>query len=221
MVTGLWGAGLSDQIDGSVVAGDVVLYPKFQMLVANSESLARLSDEQRDMLDEIVAEVHGRALNRHFSEAELAAGICKRGGTVVEAGTEAVAALKAAARPLSETMAADPIIGDVMERVSDLAGQTPDDGGAGTCEPLGAAATTDRGPVAIAPDLAGHSGSELLPDGTYRVEVHAEDLEAAGADPYYAAINEGVWTLTVEGDRMAGRASRHERGLRRQPGGRG
>ena len=92
MVTGLWGAGLAtDQIDGSFVAGDIVLYPKFQVLAANSESLAGLSDQQRAALDGIVAEVRSRALERHFSEADLAAGICERGGTVIEADPEAIA----------------------------------------------------------------------------------------------------------------------------------
>lgn len=202
MVTGLWGAGLSsDQIDGSVVAGDVVLFPKYQMLVANRESLARLSEEERAALDEITDEVHRLALDRHFTEAELAASICESGGTVVEAGEEAVAELRAAALPLTDALAADPVIGDLMSRIRQLAAQTPDDGGAGTCAPAGGVEdAVSRMEPALTEALAGFTGSEFLPDGTYRAVMVADELEAAGADRFFATINDGTWTLTISGD---------------------
>jgi TRAP-type C4-dicarboxylate transport system substrate-binding protein len=203
MVTGLWGAGLAtDQIDGALVAGDVVLYPKFQVLAANTETLAQLTDTQRAALDDIVVEVHRRALNRHFSEAELAAGICERGGTVVEAGHAAIAELRAAARPLTEAMASDLVMGDVMTRIRALADQTPHGDGAGTCAPISRAATESATlePSVSEEELAGFTGSELLPDGIYRAHLVAAELEAAGADRNYAAINDGMWTLAIEGD---------------------
>jgi TRAP-type C4-dicarboxylate transport system substrate-binding protein len=202
MVTGLWGAGLStDQIADATVAGDVVLYPKYQVLVANHESLARLSDEQRDAIDSIVAEVHRLALERHFTEAELAAGICEIGGTVVEAGPEALESLKSAAAPLSDEMAADPVMGDIIDSIDGLAAVTPRGPGAGTCAPASprADATAEVAPVPDA-DLAGHSGTELPPNGTYRAAMVGGDMAAAGASANYAAINDGIWTMIVEGD---------------------
>jgi hypothetical protein len=203
MVTGLWGAGLStDQIAHAFVAGDVVLYPKFQMLVANSEALAGLTAEERATVDAIVAEVHRLALGRQFTEAELAAGICEIGGTVVEAGPEALEALRAAARPLFDEMAAEPVMGDIIGRIVELAGQTPDGPEAGTCGPAPSAnptAAADVPPVSE-PELAGYTGTELPPSGTYRTEMVREDMAAAGASTEYAAVNDGTWTWRFEGD---------------------
>jgi hypothetical protein len=184
------------------VAGDVVLYPKYQVLVANQESLARLSDEQRAALDAIVEEVHRLALGRHFTEAELAAGICEIGGTVVEAGPEAVEALKAAATPLSDEMATDPVMGPIIERIRTLAEETPRGPGAGTCGPMAAVApgASAAAPPVTEVDLSGYTGTELPPSGTYRAEMVREGLAAAGASANFAAINDGIWTWTFEGD---------------------
>ena len=205
MVTGLWGAGLStDQIAHAFVAGDVVLFPKFQMLVANAESLKRLTHEQRAAFDVTVAEVHRLALGRQFTEAELAAGICELGGTVTEAGPEALEALRAAAAPLLDKMAANLVMGGVIGRIGELAAETPPDPGAGSCGP----AASDRpepeasaGARALSEvDLAGYTGAELPPSGTYRAVMVRAEMEAAGASVHYAAINDGTWTWTFAGD---------------------
>ncbi len=205
MVTGLKGAGLSThQIADAFVAGDVVLFPKFQMLVGNAESLERLTDEQRAAFDTIVAEVHRLALGRQFTEAELAAEICELGGTVTEAGPEAREALRSAAAPLLDEMAASHAMGDIIGRISELAAETPPDPGAGTCLP---AASDEPEPAASAvaratsgADLAGYTGTELPPSGTYRAEMVSAEMEAAGAGANYAAINDGTWTWTFAGD---------------------
>ena len=106
MVTGLWGAGLPT--DDVTVAGDLVVYSKYQMLVGNAQALDRLSEQQRAYLDEIVAAAHAAALGRHFTEAELAAQVCERGGQVVSLGATAVGAFKAAAQPLTDALRSGP-----------------------------------------------------------------------------------------------------------------
>ena len=197
MVTGLWGAGLPPSVPATV-AGDLVLYPKYQMLVANRESLARLSDQQRAALDAIVASVHEAALGRHFNEADLANSICERGVTVIEAGASSLAELRAAAQPLTDSMAADPLTGRLMDRVAEIAKATTRSPSAGTCEP--SVPAVDAGTVASAPIPPGFTGTELVPDGTYRAEATAAELEAAGAGAFFASINAGVWTMTIDGD---------------------
>ena len=210
MVTGLWGAGLPPL--PVTVAGDVVLFSKYQMLVANRDALGRLSGEQRAAFDEIVSRVHAAALERHFSEAELAAAICEHAGTVIEAGESARADLRAAARPVTDALAADPITGDLIAQVEDLAARTPRSAGPGTCAPPDAA-TRDQTVEALAVAEAvseGYAGSEPVPDGTYRAEMIAAELEAAGASRNYASINAGTWTLTIDGDGWTA-SHKHER----------
>lgn len=67
-------------LEPTVVAGDVVLFPKYQMLVASDASLAKLTEAQRAYVDAIVAQVQAGTLARHQDEAELATRACARGG---------------------------------------------------------------------------------------------------------------------------------------------
>jgi TRAP-type C4-dicarboxylate transport system substrate-binding protein len=190
MVTGLKGAGLStDQISHALVAGDVVLFPKFQMLVGNAKSLERLTDEQRAAFDSIVAEVHRLALGRQFTEAELAAEICALGGTVTEAGSEALAQLRDAAGPLADAMAVDPDVSDLITRITDLASEVERAPHAGPC---GTGRAESAFPVS---DTAGFLAT-TPPDGVYRADVSYEDLAAKGVPPEWARDNSGLFTIS-------------------------
>ena len=137
MVTGLWGAGLP--ITDVTVAGDVPVYSKYQTLVANSAMLERLTPDQRSLLDEIVAKTHEAALGHHFTQADLAAALCERGGSVIEAGPEAIAELRAAAAPLTEALASDPVTAGLMADIETL--KTSDR----SCSGCGHLRTGDRG----------------------------------------------------------------------------
>lgn len=193
-VTGLWGAGLP--LTTTTVAGDLVVFSKYQMLVADADLLGRLSDRQRELLEEVIAAARQAALDRHFSERELALALCAAGHTVIEAGPEALAAWRAAAQPLIDRLAADPLTAELMADVGSLAADTAPSPGAGTCEPPGAGA--DTYPVSDTSDTLG----TLVPDGRYRADVTVADLIARGADPEWAANNAGVMTWTYEGDRV-------------------
>jgi TRAP-type transport system periplasmic protein len=192
MVTGLWGAGLPTQ--DVTVAGDLVVYSKYQVLVGNAAMLDGLSDRQRELLDTIVTEAQQRALGRHFAEAQLAADRCAHGGTVISMGEVGVEAFRAAAQPLTDQLAADPVTGPLMARVEALKAETPASPGAGTCEPAEQTAGSPE---------AGFVGDTLPPDGTYRLEIVADELIALGADRGFAGDNAGVWTWTIAGDRWS------------------
>ncbi len=188
MITGLWGAGLP--LTPTTVAGDLVVFSKYQMLVANSELLAGLSERQRELLDAIVDAAHQAALERHFTERELALALCEAGHTVIEAGTEARAAWRAAAQPLTERLAADPVTGELMRDIEDLAAETAPSPGAGTCAPKSISAVEP-----LVSDLRDTSGG-LPPNGSYRADVTRDDLIAKGVDPAWADDNNGVYTWT-------------------------
>jgi TRAP-type C4-dicarboxylate transport system substrate-binding protein len=190
MVTGLWGAGLP--MDDVVVAGDLVVYAKYQMLVANSAALTALTAGQRRLLDEAVARMHEAALHRHYTEAELAAERCSYGGTVVEAGPEALAALREAAQPLTDALAGDPLTGSLMADIAALDAATADAPGAGTCSPTVAQASSSAEPVA-------EYVATAPPHGSYRISVTEGDLVSAGARKEFAGLNAGTWTWSFSG----------------------
>jgi TRAP-type C4-dicarboxylate transport system substrate-binding protein len=189
MEAGLWGAGLPRR-DG-IVAGDVVLFPKYQGLVANDGSLARLSDHQREVLRQAVAEMQADAFTRQFTEAELAARRCADGGTVIQAGPEAVAAFVAATQPARDAMEQDPFTKQVIADITTLKAATPASPGAGTCVPVVAAASPSF-PVS---DTTGHVAT-TPPNGTYRVDLTLDGLVARGMARDSAARNAGTWTWT-------------------------
>jgi len=189
MVTGLWGAGLPS--DDVTVAGDLALYAKYQMLVANNDALAGLSDRQRKLLDTVVAAAQGQALGRHFTEAELAVSRCQLGGTVESIGSSALGAFRAAAQPLMDQLKADPVTGELIAAVEALKNDTPVAPGAGTCDPGSVAPSPTP-----APSAGAFIGDRLPPDGTYRTSSTAEELVARGALSEYAHANAGSWTWT-------------------------
>ncbi|MCY7417837.1 MAG: hypothetical protein LH650_04945 [Chloroflexi bacterium] len=191
MVTGLWGAGLPRT--DVTVAGDAVLYAKYQMLVGNSAALSRLSERQRELLDQIVTQAQEAALGRHFTEADLAAATCASGGTVIEAGPDALAQLITAAAPVAAALATDPVTGGLMLDIEALKASTPASPGAGTCAPPGA----QLQPSYAVSDTTGFVGT-LLPDGVYRADVSVDDLIGRGADPQWARDNAGLMTWTFQ-----------------------
>jgi TRAP-type C4-dicarboxylate transport system substrate-binding protein len=193
MVTGLWGAGLPTQ--DVTVAGDLVVYSKYQMLVANAAVLDGLTRHQRELLDTIVAATREAALGHHFGEAELAAELCAHGATVIALGPAGVEAFRTAAQPLTDQLAADPVTGPLMTDVAALKANTPASPDAGTCEPAGAGSSPGA--------EAGLIGDQLPPDGTYRLDLVADELVALGADRAFAGDNAGVWTWMVSGDRWS------------------
>lgn len=189
MVTGLWGAGLPTT--AVTVAGDVVVFSKYQMLVANDETMRRLTDGQRETLARVTEQVLSGALQRHFSEADLAVELCARGATVVEAGPEALAAFRQAAQPLTDRLASDPLTGQLMVDIAALDASIPDAATAGTCAPPTASA-----PPTSAPVVPGFIGDQVPPDGTWRTESTTDELVAAGADRNFAGMNAGLWDWT-------------------------
>lgn len=189
-VTGLWGAGLP--LTTTTVAGDLVVFSKYQMLVANPDMLAGLTDAQRERFQAVVDAAHEAALDRHFSERELALALCTSGHTVIEAGPEALATWRTAAQPLTDRLAADPLTGELMADVGYLAAEIAPSPGAGTCGP-----PVDSEVAGLVSDTSGFRGS-LPPDGSYRATITADELLAEGVDPRWARDNAGTFTWTFE-----------------------
>lgn len=193
MATGLWGAGLPIG-DKTVVAGDIALFAKFQMLVANAEALARLSPAQRDALADAATATRDSAIERRATEVDLGARYCDSGGRIVHAGVEALEAFRGAVKPVVAGSRSDPTSGALITAIEALKATTPATPPAAPCE----------GDTAIEPgveptDTGDHLGT-VPPPGTYRADITEEDLLARGASADFAIRNSATVTWEFRAD---------------------
>jgi TRAP-type C4-dicarboxylate transport system substrate-binding protein len=183
-------------VGSPVATGDVIFYPKYQVLVADREVLEALSDDQVAILRSAALATRDAAIASRPSEADAGAAWCASGGTVVLAGPEGIAAFQAAAEPVFAALAEDPRTAAAIERIQELAATTPPTARAVACE----AVLTTPAPVE---SVRGLTGSALPPAGSWRVVATKEQLLAGGATPEFAAQEAGETTLTFDGDRFS------------------
>jgi C4-dicarboxylate-binding protein DctP len=86
--------------------GNVVFYPKFQTLVANSEAFDALTDGQRDILRAAAEATQEHAITTRPTEPDAAAEWCAAGGSIVHSTAKQVAAFEAAAKPILDQVVA-------------------------------------------------------------------------------------------------------------------
>ncbi|MET0772480.1 MAG: hypothetical protein ABWZ82_05295 [Candidatus Limnocylindrales bacterium] len=190
------GQSLANLASRPTFTGDVVFFPKFQVLAANGVAFEHLSASQRQAITEAALAARDQAIADHPSEVEAAAEWCAAGGRVVLAGPAGIAAFEQAAQPVFERIAADPVGAAAIESIRALRETVEPAPGAQACEPQVRPSFAIPDTFAL-PDTTGYSG-ELPPDGTYRTGATADELIAAGADPDYAYRNDGIATVTYE-----------------------
>jgi TRAP-type C4-dicarboxylate transport system substrate-binding protein len=117
----------------ATATGNVVFFPKFQVLFANGEAFERLSDEQRAVLREAATATQERAIAEHPREADAAAAWCADGGTIVLASDEQVAAFEEAAQPVFEQIEQDPLNAELIAAIRELKASTEPSPGAEAC----------------------------------------------------------------------------------------
>ena len=176
-----------------VMMADLTLFPKFQVLAANADAFNRLSEPQQAVLLAAAEAVGAAALEGHRVDPELAAGWCAKGGTLALAGADAQAAYRAAVEPVYAELSKDSETKGLIEAIATLKAATPASPLAAPCD-----ATTLATPVPVdAIDTTGYVGT-TFPNGTFRREIVAEDLVAAGLDPELAKRNEQVLTYIFD-----------------------
>jgi TRAP-type C4-dicarboxylate transport system substrate-binding protein len=168
--------------------GNVTFFPKVGTLVANGEVFAGLSEGHQQVLVEAAAQVRDWAIETRPSDAELAAGFCDAGGTIVLADDTDLDALVAAAEPVYAELEADPQTKAQIDAIRALQ------------QNLATQATT---PEACGTQLAADAGENAEPDagadnsainGIYRWEFTRAELEALDLPPEEVVNNVGVWT---------------------------
>jgi TRAP-type C4-dicarboxylate transport system substrate-binding protein len=186
-----------------MATGNVIFFPKFQVLFANGPALEKLSEAQRSVLREVAAAIQQKAIAEHPSESDAAEAWCADGGTVVMASVEQVAAFETAAIPVFEKIEQDPLNEALITSIRELKAKTAPSAGASTCAPE----VSKPNPEPTTETQVWSQG--LPPDGTWQAERTIDDFVRTGmmrsvAESGYAGVytitfKDGKYTMTFEG----------------------
>jgi TRAP-type C4-dicarboxylate transport system substrate-binding protein len=104
-----------------VATANVVFYPKINALVANAELEAALTDAQRGALTQAAEDTRDWVLDTWPTDNELARTFCDEGGTIQSASPAQAKAMLKATRPVVDAMAADDVLGPIVEKIREAA----------------------------------------------------------------------------------------------------
>lgn len=169
-------------------AGNVVLFPKVNTLVVNTERFEALSDDQRRAIEAAAEGTREFARGAVVPDAEQAAGYCEsQAGSILLASDADLAGLRAAVRPVYDELERDDRTRQLIADIRALKAETTPPVAVAECtaEPAAAGAPT-TGPSPI--------------DGVYRYDVPRELFIEKGlvnnvgeAGVHTLTIDAGVW----------------------------
>ena len=123
-------------LTGTLTAtGNVIFFPKFQVLFANGAAFEKLSEPQQNILRQAAIATQKKAIAEHPSEVEAANAWCADGGSIVMASDEQIAAFEAAAKPVFEQIEQDPLNAELIAAIRELKANTEPSPGAEACAP--------------------------------------------------------------------------------------
>jgi C4-dicarboxylate-binding protein DctP len=182
-------------MNDAIGVGNVTLFPKYQVLVANHESLDHLGAAQRQILLDAAAGVQADMIAGIQTDSALARAWCAQGGSVVAASEQQRQAFVAAADPIYARLEADPLTRQLIADIRALKAATPVSAGMSAKPCVGNNAFVPA-PTSATSDGVGYS-ADVPPNGTYRAELTVDGLLAQGATEEWARGNAGVWTWTL------------------------
>jgi TRAP-type C4-dicarboxylate transport system substrate-binding protein len=116
---------------GSVLTGNVVLFPRVNSLFAGEDLWASLTDEQQQILEAAAEQAQAVAA----SEATEDAGpFCGSGGEIATASSDELAAWERAVQPVYQELEADPQTASLIESIRALVAVSPSGSAALTCD---------------------------------------------------------------------------------------
>jgi TRAP-type C4-dicarboxylate transport system substrate-binding protein len=173
------------------VTANVALWPKTYALVMNAKRFASLTGQQQQWLRDAAQQAVHESATASFDEDPAAQRMCKTGVRFADATAAQLAALRAQVGPVYDLLRRDPTA------AADLAALQAMD----AAHPAASTPTVPAGCQGTAPasQVVDTSIKTLpaIPDGIYRVQVSASDLEGYGAEPAHAADNAGTSTMTI------------------------
>ena len=175
-----------------VATGNVIFFPKFQVLFANGTTFEKLSEKQRSMLRNAAVATQQKAIAEHPSEVEAATTWCADGGSIVMASEEQLAAFEAVAQPVFEKIEQDSLNAELISAIRELKAKTAPAPGAEACEP-------DAPSQSAAPSGNSQKWSTgLPPNGVWQVELTTDDIAQKGVSRSKAATWAGIYTWTFQ-----------------------
>ncbi len=168
-----------------VATGNVVFYPKVNVLVIDDDARAGLTDEQVAVLDDASDATKAWVLDTLPTDAASAATFCAEAGRIGSASQADIDSLVAATAGTVAHLRADPTTAALIDEIQALAASDP---------------APDR-PTACPSEQA--SGQSLV-NGTFTVTMTADEAAAAGvtdqgvidenAGDYVLTLADGTWT---------------------------
>ncbi len=175
-----------------IATGNVIFFPKFQVLFANGAAFEKLTDEQKSILRDAANATQGKAIAEHPRDIDAATAWCADGGTIVLASGEQVAAFEKAAQPVFDYIEQDPQNAELIAAIRELKANTEPSPGAEACAPEGATQTP-------APSTEAEVWSEgLPPNGVWQVQLTVEDIMEMGLLRSNAESSAGLFTWTFQ-----------------------
>jgi TRAP-type C4-dicarboxylate transport system substrate-binding protein/Tol biopolymer transport system component len=173
--------------------GNVIFFPKFQVLFVNGAAFEKLGEAQQNILREAAIATQKKAIAEHPREVDAATAWCADGGTIVLASQEQVAAFEAAAKSVFDKIEEDPLNTELIAEIRELKAKTAPVPGAEACGPATA-------PQGAAPSGGSEEWSQGPPaNGVWQAEITTEDFVRMGllgsvAEREWA----GLYTITFE-----------------------
>lgn len=171
------------------VTRNVVLWPKVFVFSISQKRFDSLTEQQREWVREAAARATQVSVDATYDETTPARELCDMGVRFFDANEDQIEEMLAAFKPVIDGLAADAESAPLLAAIKELAEQHPQaDAPDVPAECLRADNITAENSV---PDER-----SALPDGTYRVEITLDDVEAAGLSngPGWT----GTWTLLIE-----------------------
>lgn len=191
---------LATDLPRSTATGNLVLYPKINSLVINSEVLNRLSATQQSLLRDAANDTQQWVLAHPTDEAATAKSFCDRGGRIVNAAASDLTAFEQAADPVYTELEADGATKELITKIRDLKQHSQAPVTVEECAPPATTPAAAEPPPVSSPTPVSNASTDatVFPDGVYRLSITADELVAAGADRKWSNDVAGVWTLTFD-----------------------
>jgi TRAP-type C4-dicarboxylate transport system substrate-binding protein len=173
-----------------IATGNVVFFPKFQVLFANDEAFDQLSEAQRVILGKAASAAQVKAIASRPDIAEAGDAWCTAGASIVLASNEQVTAFVEAAQPVIDQIEADPANAKLVAAIREMRAGTQAGPEVRACGVVATQPTADDG------EQTWSAG--LPPNGVWQVELTDEDVVRMGVIQSDVGDWAGKWTWTFQ-----------------------